>query len=248
VKAILTYHSIDDSGSPISVAEPIFRRQAAWLAAQGPRVVTVDQLLRLPDREAAVAITFDDAFANFGDVAWPILREHGLPATLYVPTAHVGHTNEWGGVSARGIPTLPLLGWDRLARLAEEGLQLGSHTCTHPHLPRLSAARVREELEQSALQLEARLGNRPGGLAYPYGSCDAPVIAAAAELYDHAVSVDLRALGPAEDRYRLPRLDMYYLRGSGLLEAWGTQRLKLYLSARAGVRRCRSFLRPSSYA
>jgi peptidoglycan/xylan/chitin deacetylase (PgdA/CDA1 family) len=242
VKAILTYHSVDDSGSPISIAEPAFRRHVAWLAAHGPAVVSVPELLCLPVHEAAVALTFDDAYQNFGDVAWPVLRDHGLRATLYVPTSHVGRTNAWGGRSQVGIPTLPLLDWERLGRLAEEGVQLGSHTCTHPHLTRLAPTEMRDELEQSAASLERLLGRRPAGLAYPYGAHDAAVIAAAASLYDHAVTVELRTLGPVNQRHRLPRVDAYYLRGNDLLAAWGTQRLKLYLSARASVRRCRTLL------
>lgn len=242
MRAILTYHSVDESGSPISIAPAAFRRHVAWLAAHGPRVVSVDELLRLPAGAAGVALTFDDAFVNFADVAWPLLREHGMPATVYVPTGHVGGTNAWGRRSDPGIPTLPLLGWDRLARLVEEGVELGSHTCTHPHLTRMDAVHVMAELEDSATRLRTLLACNPSGLAYPYGSYNAAVMAAAAKLYDHAVTVDLRPLGPDEDRFALPRIDMYYLRDRGMLEAWDTGRLRLYLKARAGVRRCRTLL------
>jgi len=34
-----------------------------------------------------VLITFDDACRDFGEIAWPILRRHALPATVFVPTA-----------------------------------------------------------------------------------------------------------------------------------------------------------------
>lgn len=242
MKAILTYHSVDGSSSPISIGEAAFRNHAEWLARHGPPVVTPAELLLLPPSEPAVALTFDDAFRSFADVAWPILRNHGLPATVFVPTAHVGGTNTWGGVNTRGIPTLPLLDWDQLGRLAEEGVQIGSHTCTHPHLTSLSPARQHEELGESAAQLQARLGIRPAGLAYPYGAWNPQVTAAAALLYDYAVTVDLRPLAPDEDPLRLPRLDAYYLRDNRLLEAWGTTRLRLYLNARAGVRRWRAAL------
>lgn len=242
MKAILTYHSVDSSNSVISISEREFRSQVEWLAAHGPRVVTIDELLRAPAAEAAVALTFDDAFVNFGDVAWPILRAYGLPATLYIPTSHVGGTNAWGGIDASGIPTLPLLDWERLGRLAEEGVQLGSHTCTHPHLTRVPHAQLREELEESAARLQSMLGVRPAGLAYPYGAHDDRVVQAAAALYDHAVTVELRPLARGDDRCRLPRLDMYYLRGNQLLASWGSQKLKLYLSARAGARRWRGLL------
>jgi peptidoglycan/xylan/chitin deacetylase (PgdA/CDA1 family) len=248
MRAILAYHSVDDSGSPVSIAEPAFRRHVSWLATRGPRVVGVRELLRLPPHESAVALTFDDGFSNFGTLAWPVLRDHGLTATVYVPTDHAGGTNAWGNRSAPGIPTLPLLGWADLERLAQEGVRLGSHTCTHPHLTALSTAVLQEELERSANQLQARIGVRPDGLAYPYGSYDRRVSAAAAALYDHAVTADLRLLGAADDRHVLPRVDMYYLRANDLLAAWGTTRLRLYLGARAGARRVRTLMQAAGLA
>lgn len=248
MRAILTYHSIDDSDSPISVPERVFRRHVGWLAAHGPRVVTLDELLALPPSEPAIALTFDDAFVNFADVAWPLLRDHGLPATLYVPTAHVGGTNTWGGRAQPGIPTLPIMDWDTLGRLAAEGVTLGSHTCTHPDLAHVSGVEVRVELERSAAELRQRLGIRPSGLAYPYGGHDESVRAIAAALYDHACTTDMRVLGSVEDRHGLPRIDMFYLRSANLLEAWGSTRLRLYLNARAGVRRWRRLLTPLSPA
>lgn len=242
MKAILTYHSIDDSGSPISIAETDFRRHIAWIAAHGPPVVSIDELLALPAGAAALALTFDDAFVSFAQVAWPVLRERGMPATLYVPTAHVGGTNAWGGVAQPGIPQLDILDWDRLARLSEEGVTLGSHSRTHPRLAEIPAAAARAEMEGSAEDMMRIIGSRPRGFAYPYGSCSPVVAGAARELYDHACTVDLRPFGAAEDPHLLPRIDTYYLRRQGMLEAWGSSALKVYLHARAGARRCRQLL------
>ncbi|HSJ08540.1 MAG TPA: polysaccharide deacetylase family protein [Longimicrobiales bacterium] len=242
MRAILTYHSIDDSGSPISLPEDVFRRHVEWLAGAGPRVVSIEDLLALPGTEPAVAITFDDAFVNFADTAWPVLRDHALPVTLYIPTAHAGRTNAWGGHAEPGIPELPILDWNRLARLMEEGVVPGSHTRTHPRLARLPANAVQDELESSAREISSKLGMRPAGLAYPYGSCSAAVAATAARLFDHACTVDLRPLGARENRHMLPRLDMHYFRRHGMLESWGRSSLKLYLRARAGGRRCRTAL------
>ena len=239
MKAIVMYHSIDESGSPISIDAAAFRRHVEWFASGPVRVVSVDELLRLPAHESAAAITFDDAFANFADVAWPLLRAHALPVTVYVPTAHVGGTNAWSS-DDRFIPSLPVMNWEALSRLAAEGVIIGSHTCTHPHLARLAQERVRLELEQSAEDIESRLGLRPAGLAYPYGSHDPRTASVAAMLYEHACTTELRTLHAKEDAHQLPRLDAYYLRTPGMLESWGSPQLALYLHARAGARRARS--------
>jgi len=47
MRAILTYHSIDESGSVISISEEVFREQIAWLARSHVRVVTLDTLMRM---------------------------------------------------------------------------------------------------------------------------------------------------------------------------------------------------------
>jgi peptidoglycan/xylan/chitin deacetylase (PgdA/CDA1 family) len=242
MKATLTYHSIDDSGSPISVPESVFRTHAEWLARSGPPVVSIDRLLALPASESALAITFDDGFRNFATTAWPVLRDLGLPVTLYIPTAHVGRSNDWGGWDGHSIPELPLLDWEALARLAADGVTMGSHTCTHVQLPRLADAQVADELERSARTITERIGTRPTSLAYPYGAHDARTVRAAERVYEHAVTTELRVLSPGDSRCRLPRVDMFYMRTKGRMESWGSIRMRMYLRARAGARKCRQLV------
>jgi peptidoglycan/xylan/chitin deacetylase (PgdA/CDA1 family) len=110
---VLMYHrvtepsaAVGDSRSLISARPRDFERQMRHLAKYY-RVVSAEQVLEtlrreraLPDR--AVLITFDDGYRDFGDVAWPVLRRHALPVTLFVPTAYPDHPERafW---------------WDRLA-------------------------------------------------------------------------------------------------------------------------------------
>lgn len=111
MRAILTYHSIDESGSPISVSPSAFRAHVRWLASGAVRVLPLDELVKADDRMDAVAITFDDGFENFATECADLLVEHALPTTVFVVPEHVGRTNEWGGVASPGIPTLPLMSW-----------------------------------------------------------------------------------------------------------------------------------------
>jgi peptidoglycan/xylan/chitin deacetylase (PgdA/CDA1 family) len=96
---VLTYHRIDDprarpdlAPTTLSATPAVFERQMAFLAKRH-RVVTVDDVeqacyagKRLPD--SAVLVTFDDAYEDFEEHAWPILRRYGLPAVLFVPTSY----------------------------------------------------------------------------------------------------------------------------------------------------------------
>lgn len=247
MKAILTYHSLDPSGSPISVGEAAFRAHVRWLTAGKVRVVGLPELLELPEEEDAVALTFDDAFASFASTAWPLLRERGLPVTLFVPTAYVGTENGWENPQARGhrvnaIPVLPLCSWDTLGRLAEEGVTLGSHTRTHPDLRRLEAAALREEMVGAAERLRSETGHAPAAFAYPYGLLNEAVVADAARVYRYACTTELSLLGLHEDPLRLPRLDAYYLRDGRWLGSWGTPELEWRIRLRGRARRVRSLL------
>ncbi len=241
MRAILMYHSVDPSGSAISLDADAFRRHVDWLAQGRVRVLPLADIVREPAGDDAVALTFDDAFANFADTAWPPLRDRGWPATLFVVSRHAG-TNAWGGRDVPGIPTLPLLDWDALARLAEQGVTLGAHTRTHPDLTTLDDGALADEVSGSADDVAARTGRRPEAFAYPYGARDARAEAAAARGFRLAVTTELRALDAGDRPHALPRLDTFYLREPGRLERWGGAGFRRWLAFRAGLRRLRAAL------
>jgi peptidoglycan/xylan/chitin deacetylase (PgdA/CDA1 family) len=242
VRAILTYHSIDPSGSPISLDEGALRRHVAWLGSDRVEVVPLDSILELPPERDALAITFDDGFANFAEVAWPLFEKHELPVTLFVATARVGSDNAWNGEGSNNIPTLPLLAWDALARMVGRGLALGSHSRTHAHLPRASDAQLADELDGSAADIERELGLRPKSFCYPYGDVDERVRAAVAGRYALACTTELRVFAEREDRHLLPRLDAYYYRANDRLEGFGSAEFRRHLWLRAQARRLRAAL------
>lgn len=247
MRAILTYHSIDDSGSPISVKPSVFRAQVAWLTSGRVRVVSVADVLRSAD-EDCVALTFDDGFMNLASEAAPCLLEHRLPFTVYIVSEHVGQTNAWGGRTSSVVPTLPLLGWKDLELLQARGVEIGGHTRRHPHLSRCSPEQVTDEVEGCAEDIASALGKRPRGFAYPYGDYNGSVVASARRVFDTACTTELRTARAADDRLRLPRLDMYYFRHPGQLESWGTATFAARLWARAQARRVRGFATRAGWA
>jgi peptidoglycan/xylan/chitin deacetylase (PgdA/CDA1 family) len=94
---VFTYHRIADPFTdhfydPVISATPkSFRTQIKWLHSRF-QIVALDELLsRLqaasPWRELVVLLTFDDGYRDNFDIAVPILREHGVPATFFIPTA-----------------------------------------------------------------------------------------------------------------------------------------------------------------
>lgn len=239
MRAVLTYHSIDDSGSPISVAPDAFVRHVAWLASGHVSVEPLAALVAAgseADDRPRVALTFDDGFSNFASVAWPRLRDAGLPATVFLVSGHMGGTNVWGGRPVRGIPALPLMSWDVAARCAEEGAAIGAHSRTHPHLPALAPEAVRDELAGGRQDLCKTLGVTVTTFAYPYGAVSAEVTAAAGALFDVACTTEHRPLAGDDARALVPRLDMIYFQGPAALHDWGSAAFRRRVALRRLLR------------
>ena len=242
MKATLTYHSLDDSGSAISVAPAIFAHHLAWLTSGRIRVLSLDQLIAHPDDATdAVAVTFDDGFLN-GREAIEQLRAHDLPVSLFVVSGCVGGTNAWGGKAQRGIPTLPLLGWGDLERLVAAGAAVEAHTHSHAALTALSESALDEELGRCQNELHARLGTRSSHLAYPYGEVNDSVEARVGTYFRYGHTTALRFMMNSDAALRMPRLDMYYFRAPGQLETWGTPAFARHVAWCARRRKIRSYL------
>jgi peptidoglycan/xylan/chitin deacetylase (PgdA/CDA1 family) len=236
--AILTYHSLDASGSVISIHPDLFRRQMERLAACGTPVV------RLADARTTfgvVALTFDDAFRNFATEALPVLKQYRFPATVFVVSGHAGARNNWGDRMS-GIPALDLMSWDELRTAAWDGVELGAHSVRHPDFTKLPVEEVEREMIECRAVLEERTGSAVGSLAYPYGSSTREVRVLAARHFRAACGTTLDFVTPASDPFDLPRLDVYYLKRLDRFEAAVTGGGSAYLSLRRSMRAVRRIL------
>lgn len=207
--AILTYHSLDDSGSVISIGPELFRRQLEFLAGSAIPVVP---LAEVRSRQGAVALTFDDGFRNFHEQALPVLTKYRMPAAVFVVSGHVGRRNDWPSQRPSQVPLLELMDWNEVTEIARAGITLGAHTVTHPNLKALPAERVAQELDQCRSAIEDRVGAPVESFAYPYGTSNPAVRRLAAQRFVLACGTHLRFLDPAADPHDLPRIDAFYLR------------------------------------
>lgn len=233
---ILTYHSLDTSGSVISVAPEAFRSQMEFLMRSGIPVVPLASLRTTP---GAVAITFDDGFENFYTDALPVLTEYNLPATVFVVTDYCGGSNGWPSQSLHGIPRRKLMDWTQLREAASCGITLGAHTATHPHLPELPLARAEEEIRRSKHDLEERTGTPVETFAYPYGDTSRAVRDCAAGYFRFACGTALGMVNEHSDPIELPRIDMYYFRNSFWFKSLWSLRGRAYLALRRTLRAAR---------
>jgi peptidoglycan/xylan/chitin deacetylase (PgdA/CDA1 family) len=98
--------------------------------------------------------------------------------------------------------------WDALRALAERGVEIGSHTISHPHLTQLDDDELRRELVESRERLEDGLGRPCRFVAYPYGDDDARVHEAA-RAAGYEAGFALPGAESPFDRYALPRVGIY---------------------------------------
>lgn len=233
MRAVITYHSIDPSSSAISISEAEFRRHIQWLASGKVPVVSLETLLSEAGDSDAIALTFDDGFESFGQIALNLLSEHALPSTVFIVTGKVGGTNAWEpGAAATTLPVLPLLDWAGIARAAERGVTLGSHGRTHRRLSSLEQRELDDEVSGSLDDIRRELGVSPAAFCYPYGDVSERERNSAARAYRLAVTTELRPVSRDEDPYAVPRIDAYYLQRPGRLESFGTPAFARYLRAR----------------
>lgn len=213
---ILCYHAVSPTWeASLSVPPDQFERQVTHLLRRGWRPVTFTEAVLSPPARRTLAITFDDAFASVKEYAVPVLGRHGLPATVFAPTAYMdgGRRLAWPGVEhwQRTVSSgeLAAMDWDDLNQLAELGWEIGSHTRTHPRLTLLDDTSLTLELEGSRAELTDRLPTGCHTIAYPYGDVDERVATrarAAGYLAGAALSRRPVRLGP----HQQPRVGIYH--------------------------------------
>lgn len=166
-RLVLAYHAVSDAtASRQVVSQDALRKHISQLLARGYVAVTFSEAVTSPAPRRVFALTFDDAERNVLDFGFPVLRELGVPATVFVPSGTIGMPG--------------VLGWDDLATLGAAGWEIGSHTVTHARLTGVDDAVLAAELGDSRREIESRLGRPCRSIAYPYGDVDDRVRAAAA--------------------------------------------------------------------
>jgi peptidoglycan/xylan/chitin deacetylase (PgdA/CDA1 family) len=193
---ILTYHNLGEQAKGrLVLAAASFREQMRYLKTNGYRVVSLADFVeftrlnrQLPQR--AVVLTFDDGYRAFKDHAYPVLKELGFTATLFIYTDWVG--------AGRGS-----LSWAELRELSGAGMDIQAHSKTHADLRRAQgeteaqyARRMQAELEQPQDLFNRNLGRRSQILAYPYGRWEEGLLPKLKE-YGYVAAFSVRRQGNA---------------------------------------------------
>jgi peptidoglycan/xylan/chitin deacetylase (PgdA/CDA1 family) len=138
-------------------------------------VISLDEFLaavcekrELPDH--SVVLTFEDGVRNFLTVAAPHLKRMGMPATTFIITDHTSLAQS-PNANHKWQPSDDdaFLSWPDVNELSQDGIQFGSHTCSHSNLTELSPVEAEKELSDSHKALSARVRQNTFPLSYPFG-------------------------------------------------------------------------------
>ena len=178
--AVLVYHGIgppDGDDARLLVTAERLESHVRFLQRAGYRFVTAEELIVEGGlRARTAALTFDDGFRSWVTDVLPLLQRLGVRATFYICPGLLGKQH-WR------VPGEPgrLLDEDEARFLSDAGMELGSHTLTHPDLRLVEGRERATELGGSKAAVEQITGRPCRTLAYPYGLYDENVTQAAAE-------------------------------------------------------------------
>ncbi|MFH1684333.1 MAG: polysaccharide deacetylase family protein [Candidatus Margulisiibacteriota bacterium] len=186
---VLMYHKVCDLPAESTevrydnVLPRRFAEQMEFLYKNGYRVLHLEEYLKwnrgqtqLPRR--SVLITLDDGYKSVYTNALPVLKKYGFPAAVFLTTDYIGGSRvfDWlkwdkGALADRERKAenwLPL-SWDEVREMIQEKISIGSHTRSHPHLAKLKADQIKNEVRGSRLAIENEIKKRVGFFSYPVG-------------------------------------------------------------------------------
>jgi peptidoglycan/xylan/chitin deacetylase (PgdA/CDA1 family) len=141
-----------------------FAEQMRFLRGHGYRCVSLaeacDSSSGNKDTRKPVALTFDDGFRDFYTDAFPVLRQLGFAATVFVVTG-------WIHDRPARQEGREYMAWSDLRELHSYGIQIGSHTVTHPQLWLLDTDEIDYQVGYSKETIEDKLGTSVRSFSYP---------------------------------------------------------------------------------
>jgi len=162
----LIYHHVQSSEQAkernqvaLTVRAVDFRAQMQYLKDRGYNVISMQDLLNFFEQGVkpspkSVLLTFDDGYGDFYTDAYPILKEFGYPATVFIPTGLMNNTD--------------YLYWDKISEMAGNRILFANHTWSHKNVKTKEDV-LKMEISTADVQLNEKGLNIPKVFAYPYG-------------------------------------------------------------------------------
>lgn len=218
---IINYHRFGENDIPsTNIRLEQFDAHIAELKRGNFNVVPLTEIAdalrtgrQLPDR--TIAISIDDGYTTAFTEAWPRLKAAGFPLTIFIATENID------------AKTPRYLTWDQLRQMVREGVTVGAHTASHPHMPELTTEQALRDIQMGHQRIQQELGVTPTLFAYPFGEMSLAARDAVKQM--GYVAAFGQHSGVAE-----PGLDLFFQPRFSLNEDFGGQsRFTLIVNAQA---------------
>lgn len=169
---ILNFHSVSDNlfgkvhpYHQINTSVSVFAQQMRWLRRGGYRTISLLDLLggfaAAEDLSKRIVLTFDDGYRDFYTDAFPILKQCGFTATVFLATDRIQDTSH-------RLEGADYLTWHEVKELHSQGVLFGSHSVTHADLRSLAPEEINYEIAYSKEAIEDKIGAPVDSFAYPF--------------------------------------------------------------------------------
>jgi peptidoglycan/xylan/chitin deacetylase (PgdA/CDA1 family) len=206
---VLCYHIVEAPKTErMEISRETFRQHLRYIEMTGYNVIPLRHLYeyvagkRASIPKNAVVITIDDGWRSAYTEAWPELKKYGFPFTLFIYPNIIGKTTI-------------ALSWEQVKEMSDAGVDIQSHSFSHPMLTRRRHSSMsdeayekwlRPELLESRKTIAKHTGRDVKYLAYPYGDFDTRVAASAkAAGYDAALTCEFGPVRRGSDPLRMKR-------------------------------------------
>lgn len=206
---VLCYHIVESPQDPrMEVSRDNFRQQMRYLAVTGYNIIPLRHVYEyvsgkrssLPKN--AIVVTIDDGWRSTYTEVFPEMQKRKFPFTVFVYPKIIGQTAH-------------ALTWKQVREMSEAGVDIQSHSFSHPFLThrrhgslddKQYEAWLQHELADSKKILERETGREVSFLAYPYGDYDHYLTAAVAKAgYEAALTCDYGRVVRGSDPLRMRR-------------------------------------------
>lgn len=162
----LLFHSINNKkeNGVSHISTHTFEKFLIELNKRELNTITVSESVKKSETNDILLI-FDDGFEDFYKDAFPLLKKYNHKATIYPVAKSINENFSWDIYSNRNH-----LSSEQLIEISEYGIEIGSHTLSHPDLTRISNTELTEELKESKKLLTQIIGKEINSLSFPFGS------------------------------------------------------------------------------
>lgn len=159
----------------------------------------IDHLKQVnPVKGKSVVITFDDGERSVYENAFPILKERGLQASVFIVSDFIGkkwyHTVEDRSyslvlpepIAGKRVWKFDMMDWDEIREMQKYGFEIESHSKAHAELVTADATNLQDQILGSKIKIENQIKAPVNYFSYPWGEFNSRVQAAVEKANYHA--------------------------------------------------------------